>query len=208
MVTAMKSQSWSLERLLLLDRVERIAITILFVWLCLRFVGSLAEHPLNGLFLVSEGVVAAMVFLRRPTDKITGNPVDWFTGIAGTMLPMLVSPSGGGLAVGGLLLVTGLLISLGAKLSLRRSFGVVAANRGIKRTGLYAAVRHPMYLGYFLVYSGTLMLNPSVLNALILAVWAALQIARIRAEERILMLDADYQAHALKVRFRLLPFVY
>jgi protein-S-isoprenylcysteine O-methyltransferase Ste14 len=52
------------------------------------------------------------------------------------------------------------------------------------------------------------MLNPSVLNAGLLAVWTVLQIARIRAEEFILMQDADYQAHAERVRFRLVPFVY
>ena len=204
----MKSPIWSSHHRLLLDGFERIAITGLFIWLCSRFIGSLGAHPLNVFFLISEGVVAAMVLLRRPTDKISINPVDWFTGIAGTMLPMLLSPSGGGAIAGAVLLLAGLVISLGAKFSLRRSFGIVAANRGVKRTGLYAAVRHPMYLGYFLTYGGTLLLNPSWLNALLLAVWAMLQVARIRAEERILMRDAAYQEHALKVRFRLLPFVY
>jgi protein-S-isoprenylcysteine O-methyltransferase Ste14 len=192
----------------LLDAFERVAITGLYIWLCWRFVGTLGQNPLNAFFLISEGVVAVMILLRRSTDNISVKPLDWVTGIAGTMLPMLVSPSGGGWIGGGVFLIAGLAISLGAKFSLRRSFGVVAANRGVKRTGLYAAVRHPMYLGYFLIYAGTLMLNPSLLNAGLLAVWTVLQIARIQAEEFILMQDADYQAHARRVRFRLLPFVY
>lgn len=193
---------------MLLDGFERIAITALFAWLCWRFVGSLQEQPAHLIFLIAEGVVAAMVLLRRSTDQISVKPADWIIGIGGTMAPMLVNPTGGGWGAGAAFLLAGLLISLGAKLSLRRSFGVVAANRGVKRDGLYAAVRHPMYLGYFLTYAGILMLNPSLWNAALLLIWTGLQIARIQAEERILMLDAVYRAHAERVRFRLLPFVY
>ncbi|CAN0500048.1 unnamed protein product [Phaeothamnion confervicola] len=105
-------------------------------------------------------------------------------------------------------MAAGFAVSLGAKLSLRRSFGVVAANRGIKKSGLYAVVRHPMYLGYFLTNGGMILLNPSLWNAALLAAWTACQIYRIHAEERMLMQDADYRGHAEKVRFRLLPFVY
>ena len=192
----------------LLDMVERVVVTALFVWLCTRFAGSLADKPANVIFLASEAVVALMVLLRRATDDISVRPGDWAAGFAGTLLPMLLNPVGGGWVGGAVLMAFGLVISLGAKLSLRRSFGIVAANRGIKRSGLYAAVRHPMYLGYFLSYAGVLMLNFSLWNAALLAVWGALQILRIHAEERILMADAAYQAHAARVRFRLLPFVY
>ncbi|GGB57987.1 methyltransferase family protein [Blastomonas aquatica] len=193
---------------LLLDLFERAVIVLLFAWLCYRIVGSLQDTPFNLFFLLSEGAVAMFVLLRRSTDAISVKPYDWAVGISGTMLPMLLIPSGNGWIGGAALLIFGTVISLGAKLSLRRSFGVVAANRGIKSTGLYSAVRHPMYLGYFLTYAGMLILNPSLFNAALIVVWTVCQVARIRAEELVLLQDAAYRVHAQKVRFRLMPFVY
>lgn len=192
----------------MLDWFERVVIVLLFAWLGLRIYGSLDETPFNLFFLISEGAVALFVLLRRPTDQISVKPFDWAVGFAGTMLPMLLIPSGNGWSGGAVLLIAGVAIALGAKFSLRRSFGIVAANRGIKSNGLYGAVRHPMYLGYFLANVGMLTLNPSFVNAGLLFLWAACQVARIKAEEGILMQDVAYQDHAKKVRFRLLPFVY
>lgn len=193
---------------LALDWSERIVLVLLFAWLCLRVYGSLEETPFNVFYLVSEGAVALFVLFRRSTNQISVKPYDWAVGFVGTMLPMLVIPSGNGWTSGVFFLFAGLLISLGAKFSLRRSFGVVAANRGIKCDGLYGAVRHPMYLGYFLTYAGVLMLNPSIFNLLIILLWTVCQIARITAEEHVLLQDPIYQAHAKKVRFRLVPFFY
>lgn len=193
---------------LMLDWFERVVIVLLFAWLGFRIYGSLDETPFNLFFLISEGAVALFVLLRRPTDQISVKPFDWAVGFAGTMLPMLLIPSGNGWSGGVVCLIAGVAIALGAKFSLRRSFGIVAANRGIKSNGLYGAVRHPMYLGYFLANVGMLTLNPSFVNAGLLLLWAACQVARIKAEEGILMQDVAYQDHAKKVRFRLLPFVY
>jgi protein-S-isoprenylcysteine O-methyltransferase Ste14 len=193
---------------LLLDGVERILICVLFGWLAFRFAASLRETPGNIVFLFSEGLVASFVLLRRPTDAVSLRPLDWLMGAAGTALPMLMAPVGGGWSGAIGLCLFGFAISVGAKLSLRRSFGVVAANRGVKSDGLYGAVRHPMYLGYFLLNGGMLALNPSAWNAALLVVWAGLQLARIAAEERILLQDEAYRRHAEKVRFRLLPLVY
>ena len=189
----------------LLDGAERIAIVVLYIMLVHRFVGDLADKPANILFIFSEGLIAVMVLLRRSTDAISLRPVDWLTGVLGTALPMLYQPTGGGWSGGAMLMAGGLLISLGAKLSLRRSFGVVAANRGVKRSGLYAAVRHPMYLGYLVTYIGAFAANPSSWNAVLLSVWLAFEVLRIFAEERILMQDPAYQEHAAKVKYRLVP---
>lgn len=192
----------------LLDGTERIAIMVLYIMLVHRFIGDLAAKPANLLFILSEGLIAVMVLMRRSTEAISLRPADWLIGVMGTALPMLYQPTGGGWVGGATLMAGGLLISLGAKLSLRRSFGVVAANRGVKRSGLYAAVRHPMYLGYFVTYVGALALNPSGFNAVLLSVWLVFQVMRIFAEERILMQDEAYREHAAKVRFRLIPGVW
>lgn len=194
--------------LLLLDCFERVILVLLFAWLCFRFYDSLEDTPFNLFYLISEGAVALFVLFRRSTDQISVKPFDWAVGVVGTMLPMLVIPSGSGWSIGAIFLIFGLVISLGAKVTLRRSFGVVAANRGIKCNGLYGAVRHPMYLGYFLSYMGVLMLNPSIYNLTLLSLWMAFQVARIIAEERVLLQDVTYQAHIKKVRYRLVPFVY
>jgi protein-S-isoprenylcysteine O-methyltransferase Ste14 len=192
----------------LLDLLEKSLALVFFVWLCVRFGAALEAKPQNFILLISEGIIVAMLIFRRATDQISIRISDWVAGVAGTLLPMLISPAPGGTSMGAALMVLGLILSVGAKLSLRRSFGVVAANRGIKRSGLYAAVRHPMYLGHVLTYAGAFGLNPSWGNAGILCVWAVFQIVRIHAEERILMQDPDYQAHAQIVRYRLVPFIY
>ncbi|HYD45365.1 MAG TPA: methyltransferase [Phenylobacterium sp.] len=193
---------------LILDGFERVVVTALFAWLAIRIVEKLPENPVNLIFLASEAVVACMVLLRRPAQDISLRPLDWAISFAGTFLIMLAMPTAGGWPPAGILLLAGLAISLGAKLSLRRSFGVVAANRGVKTDGLYTAVRHPMYLGYFIGNLGMLLANPSAWNFVIVAAWTVCQLMRIAAEERILLQDDRYRAHAAKVRFRLIPFVY
>ena len=192
-------------RAALLDGTERVFILMLYSFLVWRFVGGLFETPANALFLVSEGLIAAFVLFRRPTEAITLRYRDWITGVVGTALPMMLQPTGGGMAGGAVMLLVGVCIAIVAKLSLRRSFGVVAANRGVKRSGLYTAVRHPMYLGYLLANSGVLLLNPSVWNAGLLFVWFGMIVARIHAEERILGQDPAYRDFAADVRFRLVP---
>ena len=97
---------------------------------------------------------------------------------------------------------------MSAKLSLNRSFGIVAANRGVKTGGPYAYVRHPMYLGYFLSQAAILIINFSTWNIVVLSIWAASQVLRIHAEERVLMQDAPYLAHATRVPYRLVPWIY
>jgi protein-S-isoprenylcysteine O-methyltransferase Ste14 len=191
-----------------LDLFERVAIALLFGWLTLRFAETLGDHPANLIFIASEGLVAIFIIFRRPTEDISTRPMDWAIGVLGTMLTMLVAPAGGGWEGAAGLMLAGLVVSLGAKLSLRRSFGVVAANRGVKKSGLYAMVRHPMYLGYFVTNIGVMILNPSIWNACLLGAWAVCQIFRIHAEERVLNESEDYRSHVKKVRFRLLPFVY
>ena len=97
------------------------------------------------------------------------------------------------------------MVQIGAKLFLWRSFGIVAANRGIRVGGPYRLVRHPMYAGYFLTQLGFLLTNPTGWNLGVYAVAWTMQFGRIIAEERILMRDGEYQAFAAKVPHRLIP---
>jgi protein-S-isoprenylcysteine O-methyltransferase Ste14 len=123
----------------------------------------------------------------------------------------MVRTAGGGLiplAAGASLMMAGLVLNISAKIALNRSFGVTAANRGVKRAGPYRFLRHPMYLGYAATQLAFLLLNPSLWNLCAYAASWTAQILRIRAEERVLMEDPAYRAYADGVRFRLVPGLY
>jgi protein-S-isoprenylcysteine O-methyltransferase Ste14 len=163
------------------------------------------------LYCVSEGLVVLFVLIRRPAATLSMRLRDWLLAITATALPMLVKPGGVPFVhvdIASGLVILGIAIQLSAKLVLRRSFGVVAANRGVKRSGPYMLVRHPMYLGYMVTHVGMLMLSPLWWNAaLYAAAWIA-QVARLMAEERLLLQDEAYQAYAGQVRHRLIPGVF
>ena len=88
------------------------------------------------------------------------------------------------------------------------SFGLVAANRGVKTSGLYRLVRHPVYAGYVLSDCGYVFENPSLRNVALLAVGTIGQLVRITEEERLLAGDHTYRDYCGRVRYRLIPYVY
>jgi protein-S-isoprenylcysteine O-methyltransferase Ste14 len=95
-----------------------------------------------------------------------------------------------------------------AKVFLGRSFGIVAADRGIVVMGPYRIVRHPIYLGYFVTHIGFLLANWSARNiALYISIYF-FKISRILAEERILREDESYRADCQRVRYRVIPFIF
>lgn len=195
-----------------LDRGEQLAVAALYVWLVVRLwpAGLGPEHFYAILLVLSEGLVAAFLVFRRSTSEISLRPWDWGIAAAGTFMPLLVMPGGASVLhpLGPVLILVGTLVHLGAKLSLRRSFGLVAANRGVKRTGLYRVVRHPMYAGYMITHVGFVIAAPAWWNLAVYAGAWGLLVLRILAEERLLCLDSDYVAYTGTVRSRLIPFVF
>ena len=195
-----------------LDRAEQIVVVVLFLYLCQRLwpAGYATASLPNYLLLISEGAVVLFLLIRKPTAQISMRPQDWVIAAGGTFLALCIAPGGQPIAIllAALLILSGTVVHIGAKISLNRSFGLVAANRGVKQRGLYRFVRHPMYAGYIASHAGFLLAAPSVWNALVYAsVWTLL-VLRIRAEERILFDDPLYRAFAQRVRWRLLPGVY
>ena len=193
-----------------LDRIEQVTILILWVFLVWRVADS--ANPLAPLLLVAETSVMIFVLIRRPTEAISVRPGDWLMAATATAAPLLILPGPNPwpmLAPLGITLVlAGNLFQIWAKLSLRRSFGVAPANRGIKVGGPYRFVRHPMYAGYFATHVGIIVLMPSLLNLAIyvLSWWS--QIIRLLAEERLLNADPAYRAFSETTRWRLLPGVF
>lgn len=191
------------------DRLDQAILIALFVWLCVRLLpeGFPPEHAYSMLLLVSEGVVLLFVLTRRSTDKITLNLKDWIIALGGTTAVMLVENHSAKFLpeIGSTLILAGFLIHFGAKLSLRRSFGIVPADRGIISTGLYAIVRHPMYLGYMISHIGFLLAVPSIWNFTVYAIAWPLLVYRMILEERLLLQNSEYQAYATKVCYRVIP---
>jgi len=197
-----------------LDLVEKVLVASFMGLLALRLVPQ-AIATLSApilLLLLSESVVVLFILLRRPTRDISRRPADWALGVAGTLLPLsAVAPQGTPLAPLALcagLMGAGFLLQLWAKLTLRRSFGVVAANRGVKASGPYVLIRHPMYAGYALTHVGFLASGPALWNLAVYGATLVIAVRRILAEERVLMADPAYRALAEKSRYRLLPFVF
>ncbi|HKR91601.1 isoprenylcysteine carboxylmethyltransferase family protein, partial [Novosphingobium sp.] len=122
--------------------------------------------------------------------------------------PLLILPVGKQIlpdAISTTLVTGGVALSILAKLSLRRSFGLVAANRGVKRSGLYRFVRHPMYSGYLINHLGILLLFLSVWNVAVIALCWILLWMRAGEEEKVLLQDPAYRSYASAVRSRLIP---
>jgi protein-S-isoprenylcysteine O-methyltransferase Ste14 len=208
---------WSSHRfsfVLLLDMFERILLLLAFVFMAVSFAHAwmLGANYSSAIVLMSEAIVVVFVICRRLTAKMSLRPADWVLAFVGTGAPLLVQPTlGEGLVptyLCTLLMIAGLGIQLAAKLTLRRSFGAVAANRGVKVGGPYRFIRHPMYAGYILLHIGFLLSNPTWWNAAVYLICQTCQVGRILAEERLLGDDAKYRTFAAQVRYRLIPGIF
>ncbi|MDQ2729315.1 MAG: hypothetical protein M3Y91_15975 [Actinomycetota bacterium] len=88
---------------------------------------------------------------------------------------------------------------------LGRSFGFAAADRGLKRRGPYAIVRHPLYASYVLLQLGYVLQSISVRNVLVMVFVCSCDVGRALAEERLLATSTTYDDYRKKVRWRLIP---
>lgn len=197
-----------------IDGVERLLLLSLYGAMVARLIIGYGQDGrlANLLILPSEGLVVIFMLLRRRADEISRHPGEWLLAAAATCAPMLVTSGVGNPlispAVGATVLLMGLLVQMHAKLTLGRSFGCIPANRGLKLSGPYRFVRHPMYAGYLLSHLGFLGLNPTPWNLVLYAFCYALQIPRLLAEERLLERDAHYRDYQATVRYRILPGIF
>lgn len=161
---------------------------------------------------LQEAIIVALVVVRRRSMHTSHQIGDWAIALVGTAAPMLqrpaelLHPALEPLGIGLQLLGAGL--SVFATVSLGRSFGIVAANRGVRTTGLYRFVRHPLYGSYLISYVGFLIGSASVLNLLLIALATLSQYLRARAEERVLRLDPAYREYMARVRWRFIPYIW
>jgi protein-S-isoprenylcysteine O-methyltransferase Ste14 len=197
-----------------LDLIERAILIGLFYGLAVRLVANYAAtHNIADLFaLASEGLVVVLALIRRTPQTITFRIDDWALAFGGACATLFLRPVTmvplGPKEIGWALQAIGFLGALWCKAALFRNFGVAPAIRGVEISGPYAFLRHPMYASYFIAQLGFLYAFPTLWNAAIIAAWAAIQILRINAEERLLKTEPCYQSYSAKVRWRLIPRVY
>lgn len=76
-------------------------------------------------------------------------------------------------------------------------------------TGVYAVVRHPMYLGALLMLVGMPLVVGSRAALAVAGLFVAILVARIVGEERLLVRELDgYADYRRRVRWRLVPFIW
>ena len=184
--------------------------------LYLRFVldhgrDFLADHRLSTFLLIAK-VSGDMFFflIRRLPKEVSVSPYDWTAAIVGTFAVTLMRPDADGadLIVGQAIQLFGMSLQVAGILSLNTSFGLTAANRGVKTGGMYRVVRHPLYMSYIVSCLGYVVNHPTPHNLAVYAAAVGFWVLRIVAEERLLMKDPAYAEYATKSRWRLVPFVF
>jgi protein-S-isoprenylcysteine O-methyltransferase Ste14 len=192
-----------------LSRATLVGLFVLFAWANFAHWRSTGKPSgLGTTFL--EGWAAVLFLVRRTPDQLSLRPLAWVAAPVGSFAMLLARPHGGGLPhlPCELLQLAGVLLALVSLATLGRSFGLVAANRGVKTRGPYRLVRHPAYTGYLVSYVGYVLENPAPANLVLLVLSTAFQLLRISEEERLLVRDSTYERYRSSVRYRLVPLVY
>ncbi len=189
-------------------------LIVIYAWFMIINLGAAYHGDLSVIVLVlQECCVIGLALRRRPATRAAQwESPESLLGFSGTLAPLFVRPAAlappAWLWIGVIVQAIGNVLALVSILQLGRSFGIVAANRGIQTGGLYRYVRHPLYAAYLLAFGGFVLAHPSVVNSVVLLVWVGIQIARIHIEERVLGTDPAYCAYQRVVRHRLIPGVW
>ena len=159
------------------------------------------------LLLVSESLVVVLIVIRRRTTRVDRSAAAAIVTGPPLLRPVDLAPLAPDLVTASLS-AAGLLVVIAGKLALRRSFGIVPANRGVVARGPYAIVRHPIYAGYLVTHAAFVMAHPSPRNAAIIVVADAALVVRALMEERVMAADGKYRVYCRRVGWHLVPGVF
>lgn len=157
-----------------------------------------------------NGLILMLYLVRREPKALIAFPFAWLISIISTLLPFLYRPTQEAflpelLSVGYYVQTIGVMATIGSLLSIRDSFGIVPANRGVKIGGFYQLVRHPLYASELLFFCGYVLSNQSILNLFLLLLSSAMQYSRSRIEENFLINDPGYKLYMSCTRYRFIP---
>ena len=159
--------------------------------------------------VISETLTAGFFIFRSAPKTVSLAPSDWLVAVAGSFAPLFLRPATWGvLPPASIVMTLGIMLQIASLISLNRSFALVAARREIKTAWMYRIVRHPLYASYFLIFGGYVLMHTTLANLLVYVLTMGFLYVRIFREEKHLALDPAYRAYMLKVRYRLIPFVY
>lgn len=143
-------------------------------------------------YLAFEGATAVVAFVSPRAAVVASG---WYEAVVPFMATWLwvvgfwllhgralgvawVDDAGFGLSLCGYAIGTWAVASLGT------AFSVLPEVRRLVARGPYRFVRHPIYLAYFLVAAGALVVRPSPALMTVAVIWAWLMWLRLRMEER------------------------
>jgi protein-S-isoprenylcysteine O-methyltransferase Ste14 len=177
------------------------------------FRGYLQTHRPLGVALFAEQMWVVVAYLiRRPARTVSRRWGDWILAFGGTFGGVLFRPEGAhpewGVSTGLVLQLVGLAVCVASFLTLGRSFGFVAADRGLVRRGPYAVVRHPIYASYLFLQLGYVLQSISLRNALVMVFASGCNVGRAVVEDRVLATNDGYARYRNQVRWRFIPGVW
>lgn len=163
----------------------------------------------NVVWLTGAAIMAVMSFARFVPRTSSVNLRTLAASGAMLILPCFMRPtnlSTGVLATTGLIFeLCGVLLTQVARVYMGRSFGILPANRGIVSSGPFRWVRHPIYLGWFILSIGYAMSFANDRNIMLIVVALPFMVWRIDQEEEHLSTDPAYLSYMNRVRYRLWP---
>lgn len=183
-------------------------------WFCYVHAHAVVAHQTwtSLPFAIEQAIYVTLFLSRRRSRQTSHHPSDWVFATIGGWGPLVLQlhPSTSEvMRVSGIAVQTiGLVLSCVGFMWLGKSFGIVAANRGLKTSGPYRFVRHPIYASHTVTLLGFAVANLWWFNVVIVGIVLTGQLFRMAAEERVLTATDEYRAYAREVRWRLVPGVF
>lgn len=159
------------------------------------------------LFMIFNAVLVYLFLTRRSPKRISFHPQDLIATFIGTFSTTMVvgvadTPDHIALQIIGMM---GFTFSMFGILTLRKSFGMLPADRGIVKGGVYKIVRHPIYAGYLVNYSCFLAQNYNTHNAIIFLLFVFFECYRLVREEKLLKENPEYLEYTKTTPWRICP---
>lgn len=168
------------------------------------------------LWLVSQTLMVGFAVFRTTPKRVTVNPVYWLIELmafgswflywavrkdaAPTVAPEWLTAA---------IAVLGLVILIGGRLSLARSFGYLPAQREIRVAGMYAVIRHPLYVAILLNGIALFLHHFSVMMFIAVLINNFFFLLKALIEENYLGSHSpEYRAYLQRVRWRYIPYVF
>lgn len=182
-----------------------------FAWQTWKVVAENRLDFIEGVFIAHNIIICLCFLLRSPARAIQ-------TAVGHQAVAVCAFYSGvffmGPAATDSLLLLDlswwiillGTIVGILSLVQLGKSFGVLIAVREVRTTGLYAFVRHPMYLSDIVMRLGYVCSHPSWFTGALFLASSACYVIRAMLEERFLAeQDQAYAAYMERVRYRFIP---